>query len=89
MEIALKINIGKLSLKLTIPEIVKAVTDDGFSLLPISGHHLHTYTSLPLFEEHKDPFDRFIIATAIAENCEILTSDNKFKLYNNLVDIRD
>ena len=30
---------------------------------------------------HKDPADRFIIATAMAENLPVVTSDSRFSQY--------
>jgi len=39
---------------------------------------------LQLFENHRDPFDRMIIAQAKIENLIIITDDIKFKLYNDI-----
>jgi PIN domain nuclease of toxin-antitoxin system len=38
--------------------------------------------TLPL--HHKDPFDRIIIVQALKENCPVVTSDERFSLYENL-----
>ena len=38
-------------------------------------------------KDHHDPFDRLIISTAISENMNIITVDDKFKLYRKLVAI--
>ncbi len=38
-------------------------------------------------ENHRDPFDRFIISTAITENMSIMTDDEKFKAYTHLVNL--
>jgi PIN domain nuclease of toxin-antitoxin system len=32
-------------------------------------------------KDHRDPFDRLIISTAISEKMNIITVDDKFKLY--------
>lgn len=38
-----------------------------------------------LFEfHHRDPADRFIIATALAHDCRLMSFDNKFVLYPEL-----
>jgi PIN domain nuclease of toxin-antitoxin system len=40
---------------------------------------------LPLIDNHKDPFDRFLIATAQSEKIPIVTADQKFKQYSALI----
>src|SRR5579875_1267863 len=57
MELAIKLNIGKLP-NFTIPldRFMKQVAVDGFTILPVRDIHIATYTSLPLFSEHRDPF---------------------------------
>jgi hypothetical protein len=40
-----------------------------------------------LQQEHKDPFDRFLIAIAKQESLTIITTDVKFKLYLPLIQI--
>ncbi|MBX2931596.1 MAG: PIN domain-containing protein [Chitinophagaceae bacterium] len=47
---------------------------------------LNQYLIRPVFSEHKDPFDRLIIATAITEKIPIISSDKKFDLYKDLVE---
>lgn len=86
MEMAIKINIGKLSdFKITLDNFILQVQKDGFKILPLNNHHFAAYTSLPFVSEHKDPFDRFLIVTAIEENMSIITVDEKFKAYQHLV----
>jgi PIN domain nuclease of toxin-antitoxin system len=38
-----------------------------------------------LKEDHRDPFDRLLIATAIEEGAAIITADEKFNLYADLI----
>ncbi|MEB3121905.1 MAG: type II toxin-antitoxin system VapC family toxin [Snowella sp.] len=45
----------------------------------IKPEHLEQLARLPFY--HKDPFDRLIIAQAIAENISIITKDSMFKNY--------
>jgi PIN domain nuclease of toxin-antitoxin system len=86
IEIAIKINIGKLpGFNTSLHDFIYHVKNDGFSILPIANKHLITYTSLPFIGNHKDPFDRMLIATAINENMAIITVDDKFKLYQSLI----
>ncbi|MGN6353555.1 MAG: type II toxin-antitoxin system VapC family toxin [Parafilimonas sp.] len=86
IEIAIKINIGKLpGFNTSLHDFIYHVKNDGFSILPIANKHLITYTSLPFIGNHKDTFDRMLIATAINENMAIITVDDKFKLYQSLI----
>ncbi len=58
---------------------------DTHAILLISNLHLLRYQNVPLHAEHKDPFDRLIIATALAENADIISLDSKFQNYSELV----
>jgi PIN domain nuclease of toxin-antitoxin system len=49
-------------------------------LLPIRYEHILQLEALPL--HHGDPFDRLLIAQAMAENLPILNGDKKFELYD-------
>ena len=81
-EIAIKQRIGKLpELNLPINRLIEITLQDGFHILPIANHHIHTYQDIPLLEHHKDPFDRLILATALAENMPLISSDGNFKYY--------
>ena len=82
MEMAIKINIGKLpDFKISLNDFIQQVEKDGFNILRLKNSHITTYTSLPLVSDHRDPFDRFLIAIAISENMSIITVDEKFKAY--------
>ncbi len=86
-EIAVKINIGKLHLGKPLNIFYQETIANQIDVLPISEIHLPSYTNLPIFPKHKDPFDRMIIATAIAENATLLSADGDFNLYKELVDL--
>jgi PIN domain nuclease of toxin-antitoxin system len=51
-------------------------------VLPYTSDHACHLFGLPL--HHADPFDRQIIAQALAEDIPIVTSDEKFRLYKGL-----
>ena len=81
-EIAIKQKIGKLpALVWSTHVIVRQLMRDGFTLLPVSVTHIAAYDQIPLFVDHRDPFDRLLIATALAENIPIISADKNFKLY--------
>ncbi len=87
-EIAIKKAIGKLpDFVGSINDLYDAAIKDDFSFLPIDNSHINAYESVPLFNEHRDPFDRLIIATAINEDMVILSADSNFKLYDAFVKI--
>ena len=81
-EIAIKQKIGKLpEFDATIDDIILVAKQDKFRFLPITHQHISTYNSVPIFDNHRDPFDRLIIASALTENLTIISTDEKFKLY--------
>lgn len=76
-ELAIKRSIGKLD----FPHDFRAVlSDEAFELLSINFEHLRALEALPLY--HRDPFDRLLIAQAIAENIAVVTTDSKFAHYD-------
>ena len=86
MEMAIKINIGKLpDFKMLLNDFILQVERDGFKILPVSNSHFAPYTALPFVSDHKDPFDKFLISTAISESMSIITADEKLKAYQHLV----
>jgi len=40
--------------------------------------HLKTFAKLEMLKNHKDPFDRLIIAHAITEKLPLISSDKQF-----------
>jgi len=80
-EIATKTSIGKLQADLA--EIRAAILDSGFAELPVLGEHTEKLAALPLL--HRDPFDRMIVAQAMAEPMRLLTGDTQLAAYSELV----
>jgi PIN domain nuclease of toxin-antitoxin system len=80
-EIAIKVGIGKLDANLA--ELRQASIESGFSELPVLGVHTEVLTKLPLL--HRDPFDRLIVAQAMAEPMQLLTGDKLLEQYSELV----
>lgn len=48
-------------------------------VLPIRTSHVTALAALPM--RHKDPFDRILIAQAIAEGLELVTNDESIRSY--------
>ena len=55
--------------------------DLGLRILPVSRHHLKQLDDLPVVDGHNDPNDRLIIAQAICDGLELVSSDSKFRHY--------
>jgi PIN domain nuclease of toxin-antitoxin system len=88
MEIAIKKNRNKLpDFVPDIQMVADQLLANGFELLPLKNEHIFPYQHLPLLQEHRDPFDRFLIAIAKDENLTIVTTDDKFQLYSSLIEI--
>jgi PIN domain nuclease of toxin-antitoxin system len=75
-EIAIKCSLGKLTAPDDLPD---RIVDEGFSWLAISPQHAWQVRDLPL--HHRDPFDRLLVAQALAEHLPIVTADTRFKDY--------
>ena len=85
-EITIKQKINKLpDFKTDISSVYNQAIKDNFVFLPVLNNHLFAYQNIPLIEDHRDPFDRLLIATAIEENAMIITVDKKFSLYNGII----
>jgi PIN domain nuclease of toxin-antitoxin system len=81
-EIVIKQKTGKLpEFPLSIDELLKQLYQDGFRLLPIKTVHLAAYNSIDLYPHHRDPFDRLLIASALAEKLTIISADEQFRRY--------
>ncbi|MFW5695878.1 MAG: type II toxin-antitoxin system VapC family toxin [Alkalispirochaeta sp.] len=79
-EIALKYRDGKLALPFPPREWWKRVLDHHrLDLLQLEPEILFTAVSLP--PVHRDPADRFIIATAIIHDASVVTADSRFSDY--------
>jgi len=79
-EIAIKTGLGKL--KVTAEIVRRAVEELNARILPYTAEHAYALFELPFY--HRDPFDRQIIAQALAERIPVVTPDEKFQLYKGL-----
>ena len=62
----------------------KALGGSGVSLLPITPKIASMAVVLP--DHHSDPQDRIIIATALAHDANLMSSDRKFPIYDELAE---
>jgi len=80
IEIAIKNAAGKLSMP--EEETSLAVQELRVEILAFEPAHAFAMFSLPM--HHRDPFDRMILATAIAEKLPIVTGDRMFRRYSGV-----
>ena len=78
-EVAIKLGTNKLQLTGGLPEFYRIVSENGLIILPIERKYIEQIPDLP--DYHKDPFDRMIIATAIAEDMTLITVDENIHMY--------
>jgi PIN domain nuclease of toxin-antitoxin system len=81
-EIGLKCGLGKLSLQGAEPEdIPRFVADAGWQIIPLSPGVAASAGRLPRPTDHRDPFDRLLIWTAIHEGFSLVSGDDDFPAY--------
>ena len=79
-EMAIKSSLGKLRLSRPVERFVaEQLTANSFALLDIKLHHLARLEKLPF--HHRDPFDRLLIAQAIADKLTMVSADSVFSEY--------
>ena len=79
-EIAIKSNIGRLDLELSIEQLIEEqIVANGIEILNINTQHIAVVANLPL--HHRDPFDRLIIAQSMVEQLPIVGVDKAFDSY--------
>jgi PIN domain nuclease of toxin-antitoxin system len=80
-EMQIKIQLGKLKLRLPLKELVKNQQEtNDLTVSPIALIHVLTLDALPF--HHKDPFDRLLIAQSISEGLTVVTADSQFSAYS-------
>ena len=80
-EMQIKIQLGKLKLSLPLKELVKNQQEiKNLTVSPVALTHVLALDALPF--NHKDPFDRLLIAQSIAEGLTIVTADSQFSTYS-------
>lgn len=79
-EIAIKHSLGKLDVSVDITRAL--ARSHGILDLSLTADHAEALEALPL--HHADPFDRVLIAQAIAEGLTVATVDPAFSRYEGL-----
>jgi len=82
-EIAIKAALGHGDFGVSPREIIGSALDAGFRELPVTSATAVRVADLPL--HHRDPFDRLLVAQAIAEPAYLYTADRALTAYSDLV----
>ena len=72
-EMQIKIQLGKLRIKMPLAELIRQQQENGIEILPVEASHVFAVENLP--NHHKDPFDRLLVAQAIVEEAVLISSD--------------
>ena len=78
-EMAIKSALGKLILPKSVELLWQEAEPAGIGVLPIQARHLTRLATLP--HHHRDPFDRLMIAQALEEGWEVISSDDQWDAY--------
>jgi PIN domain nuclease of toxin-antitoxin system len=79
-EIAIKVSLKKLDLRQPYGQLIpQQLEENDIAVLPIELNHLRKVIDLPF--HHRDPFDRLIVAQALAEGIPVISSDAVFSRY--------
>ncbi len=76
-----KIPISKKSPIHSPSEITTWIEENGILIVEVKRKHLDEVASLHLYDDHRDPNDRMIIAQAISDKIPLVSSDHKFGRY--------
>lgn len=81
-EIAIKHQLRKLDLGgVDIRLLPNVAAQSDVRIITPEPYDFITYSELPLKKEHRDPFDRLLIHTAIRNNLILISKDKKFEQY--------
>jgi PIN domain nuclease of toxin-antitoxin system len=78
-EVAIKAGRGRRNFRIDVSSLRRSLFDNDYAELPVTGAHAVALGSLPPI--HRDPFDRMLVAQAIAEGMTLVTSDSAVAKY--------
>jgi PIN domain nuclease of toxin-antitoxin system len=80
-EIAIKRSLGRQNTSLcSSAEFFDEIGASGFRFLPLEQRHVCLIETMPF--HHRDPFDRLLIATAMADDLTFLSADKNVPKYD-------
>jgi PIN domain nuclease of toxin-antitoxin system len=84
-ELASKAGLGRL--RLDLERFARSMDADGFEWLGIEEAHLLAVAALRPVPDHRDPFDRLLVAQSIAERMTLVTVDRALSQYGTTVSV--
>jgi PIN domain nuclease of toxin-antitoxin system len=82
-EIAIKSALGRADFKIDVTSFRAGLLANDYHELKLEGRHVAAFAQLPAL--HKDPFDRMLVAQAVAEASTLLTADATLGQYGKVV----
>jgi PIN domain nuclease of toxin-antitoxin system len=81
-EIAIKVSIGRLALHTPYEEFINACFNRyQFVNLPINPRHTAHVATLPFPRDHRDPFDRLLVAQCLVDGIPMVSADTRLDVY--------
>ncbi|CAN7623992.1 type II toxin-antitoxin system VapC family toxin [Phenylobacterium sp. LjRoot219] len=87
-EVAIKSGRGRPNFTADPRTLRRSLIDNDYVELAITALHGAAVLQLPVFEDHKDPFDRIMIAQAASEGVTLVSTDHKFRLYEGAAPLK-
>ncbi|TAE40851.1 MAG: type II toxin-antitoxin system VapC family toxin [Runella slithyformis] len=87
VEIAIKQAVQKVFLQQGLDSLIEETRQQFIEVIAIKNTHLLAYANIPFLENHRDPFDRMIIATAVTEQLTLISTDEKMSWYPELINV--
>ena len=79
-ELSIKAAVGRVGIgEAMLKGLLEQIQSHGFRELPVTGAHGMVAGTLPF--HHHDPFDRMLIAQALAQDLTLVTADEQFAAY--------
>ena len=82
-EVSIKCGLGRKDFKADPRILRRGLLDNGYGEIPIHSDHVVVLDTLPAI--HRDPFDRILVAQAVAEGIELVTTDSQLVQYGGHV----
>jgi PIN domain nuclease of toxin-antitoxin system len=82
-EVAIKSSLGKPDFSVDVDELRLGLVANDYTEVPIAAAHVLRLPTLPSI--HSDPFDRILVAQAMAEGYALLSHDTKVIAYGGPV----
>ncbi len=76
-EMAIKMKIGKLYINESVYNIAEKCRQEGVRFIPMTIGQIDKTLDLPLLPDHREPFDRLIIAVAKTNGLSLISTDEK------------